>query len=165
MGQGGIEAQMPSSEPQPPCVIAPADSSCLDRMVEIEAQSFAVPWTRGMLARELENRVSTVLVAREGSAQGLILGYMVFWTVLDELHVLDVAVDPSLRRRGVGQALLEQCAAQGRAGGATVVMLEVRRSNVAARGLYRKVGFREVGERPRYYSNDQEDAILMEWKL
>jgi [ribosomal protein S18]-alanine N-acetyltransferase len=85
----------------------------------------------------------------------------VFWLVHDEVHVLNIATALEARRRGIGRALMEAAAAAGRARGATLATLEVRRSNTAAITLYRALGYRQVGIRPNYYTDEGEDAIVM----
>jgi len=146
--------------------MAPSD---LDRVVAINEESFLHPWAADLLRRELLHDWSTILLAEEeGGARGAgaeILGFIVFWLVHDELHVLNVAVGARHRRRGVARRLMEEAAARGRAAGARMVTLEVRRGNEAALSLYRALGYREVGVRPRYYAEEGEDAVVMELSL
>ncbi len=92
-------------------------------------------------------------------------GFAVVWLVHDELHVLNVAVAPGARRRGLARAILDRVEGQGREQGARVAMLEVRRGNGPAIALYRSRGYREVGIRPRYYAEDGEDALVMDKDL
>jgi ribosomal-protein-alanine N-acetyltransferase len=136
----------------------------LPRVMEIERAAFAHPWSEDLVRRELTHDFSTVLVATAG-AEGPILGFAIVWTVHDELHVLNVAVSPEARRSGVARAVLDRVETLGRAQGARVAMLEVRRSNAPAIGLYRSMGYREVGVRPRYYAEDGEDALVMDKEL
>jgi ribosomal-protein-alanine N-acetyltransferase len=107
---------------------------------------------------------STVLLATEADA-GPVLGFAVVWLVHDELHVLNVAVAPEARRRGVARRILDQVEQGARGQGARVSMLEVRRSNQPAIALYLSLGYREVGVRPRYYAEDGEDALVMDKAL
>ncbi|HXI10777.1 MAG TPA: ribosomal protein S18-alanine N-acetyltransferase [Thermodesulfobacteriota bacterium] len=132
----------------------------LDEVLEIERQSFPKPWTRGMFESELKNPVSfsTVLRADSGGEQKLV-AYMVYWVVHGEAHILNIAVDPGLRRRGAAELLLGASLEQMRRNQVYEVFLEVRRSNVAARNLYAYFGFRESFERKNYYGD--EDAIVM----
>jgi ribosomal-protein-alanine N-acetyltransferase len=90
-----------------------------------------------------------------------VIGFIVFWLVHDEVHVLNVAVAASARRRGVARLLMDEAAARGRASGARLATLEVRRSNEAALTLYRRLGYRQVGVRTNYYVDEGEDAIVM----
>ena len=134
----------------------------LDRIVEIEKDGFRHPWSAELLRRELGHAWSTILLAVEETrgAEG-ILGFIVFWLVHDEVHVLNIAVALEARRRGVGRALMEEAAAYGRRRSAQIATLEVRRSNTPAITLYRALGYRQVGIRPNYYTDEGEDAIVM----
>jgi ribosomal-protein-alanine N-acetyltransferase len=139
----------------------------LDRVVEIERESFAHPWSADLLGRELVHAWSTILLACErrtgpdGIEPELVHGFIVYWLVHDELHILNIAVAPRSRRRGVARALLDEAEARGRAAGATLATLEVRKSNLAAIQLYRRRGYRQVSIRPNYYADEGEDAIVM----
>lgn len=135
----------------------------LERVVEIQRSAFAHPWSRELIAREMGHDWSSVLVAVEPGAAGeAIVGVVVFWLVHDEVHVLNVAVAPEARRRGVARALMYEAERRGGERGARLATLEVRRSNQAALELYRSLGYRQVGVRPRYYAEEGEDAIVME---
>lgn len=135
----------------------------LDRVEAIERAGFRHPWSRELLARELEHAWSHLLLAVEGGGEGAerILGYVVFWLVHDEVHILNIATALEARRSGVGRALMGEAHAAGKARGATVATLEVRRSNAPAIELYRTLGYRQVGIRPNYYQEENEDAIVM----
>ncbi|MGC4090691.1 MAG: GNAT family N-acetyltransferase [Polyangiaceae bacterium] len=108
---------------------------------------------------EFARRYARLLLA--GSAQA-ILGVLLAWEVADEVHLIDLLVAPGARRRGVASTLLRDLVARSSA--FRVILLEVRRDNAAARGLYTRFGFEVVGERERYYA-DGEDALLMQLKL
>ena len=136
----------------------------LPRVMEIERAAFSHPWTEELVRRELGHEFSTVLLACGGES-GAVQGFAVVWLVHDELHVLNVAVAPEARRRGVARAILDRVEAQGREQGARIAMLEVRRGNAPAIALYRTLGYREVGVRPRYYAEDGEDALVMDKDL
>jgi ribosomal-protein-alanine N-acetyltransferase len=134
----------------------------LDRIVEIERQGFLHPWSRELLERELSHAWSHVLVAAEEVRSGeALVGYVVFWLVHDEVHVLNLGTAVEARRRGVGRALMEEAHELGRRRGAALSTLEVRRSNAPALALYRGLGYRQVGVRPNYYAEEGEDAIVM----
>jgi ribosomal-protein-alanine N-acetyltransferase len=135
----------------------------LDRLVDIEKDGFRHPWSRDLLARELGHSWSTLLAATDQDAAGeeRVLGFIVYWLVHDEIHVLNLATALEARRRGVGRALMNAAADDGRHRGATIATLEVRRSNVSAIELYRSLGYRQVGVRPNYYADEGEDAIVM----
>lgn len=131
----------------------------IPEILAIDRASFSSPWTREMYECELQNSQSFVIVARgpDHSAQG----YCSFWIVLDEVHINNVAVLPAFARRGVGTALVECALDTGRQRGATSATLEVRRSNLAARNLYARLGFAERGVRRRYYANPEDDALVL----
>jgi [ribosomal protein S18]-alanine N-acetyltransferase len=133
------------------------------RVVEIEKDGFRHPWSEDLLRRELDHAWSTILLAVEPGADGgeRILGFVVFWLVHDEVHVLNIATAREDRRRGVGRALMCVTADHGRRRGARLATLEVRRSNHAAISLYRSLGYRQIGIRPNYYTDEGEDAIVM----
>jgi ribosomal-protein-alanine N-acetyltransferase len=138
----------------------------LPRVVEIEKDGFRHPWSRELLERELGHAWSTVLLAVDdgpGAGEGAesILGFVVFWLVHDELHVLNIATAVEARRRGIGRALMVEASAAGRARGATLATLEVRRSNAPAIALYHSLGYRQAGIRPNYYADEGEDAMVM----
>jgi ribosomal-protein-alanine N-acetyltransferase len=152
-----------------PVEVGPASSADVDRLLGLERESFSVPWTRKMFEAELTgNPFAHVLAARtagerqEAERAHEIVGFVCFWVVFDELRVMDLAVDPRVRRQGVAARLVGCALASGLAGGAKRALLEVRSSNSAARRLYERFGFREVGVRARYYTNPVEDAVLME---
>ncbi len=135
----------------------------LSDVVRIEARSFSQPWSREIFVRELKNRWSTGFVAYLPGADGRrwAAGYVVAWLVVGEVHILNLAVDPSARRRGVGRALMIHVLRTFAGKGATKATLEVRRSNVGAQALYESLGFVRAGVRKGYYSDDGEDAFVM----
>jgi ribosomal-protein-alanine N-acetyltransferase len=125
----------------------------------IERASFAVPWPDDAYRNELAtNRLASYVVARADDA---IVGFAGLWVMVDEAHVTTFAVDPRWRRRGVGERLLLALLDISVARRAREATLEVRLSNMPARRLYEKYGFRPVGIRPRYYSDNGEDALIM----
>jgi [ribosomal protein S18]-alanine N-acetyltransferase len=138
------------------------DEADLPRILEIERAGFLHPWSEQLLRNELQQAWSHPLVALEHGAAGeRVVGYLVWWLVHDEVHVLNVGTAPEARRRGVGRALMEEAARRGRLKGARLATLEVRRSNAPALALYRSLGYQQVGVRPRYYAEENEDAIVM----
>jgi ribosomal-protein-alanine N-acetyltransferase len=131
-------------------------------VLEIETASFTSPWTREMYLAELENRnVSYCFLASFDN--GPAIGFCSFWRVLDELHINNLAVLPDFRHRGVGAELLAFVLNEGARLGALRATLEVRRSNTPALMLYERYGFTVAGIRRDYYSNPQEDALIL-WK-
>lgn len=143
-----------------------ATATDLDRLAEIEMTCFSTPWAREALAAELERSWARVLVAEDVSLVGapVVVGFVNYWLVADEVHVLNVATDPAHRRRGHARALLERMFDDARARRCRRAMLEVRVSNRPAMALYERFGFRPVGVRQRYY-DDGEDAVLMTAEL
>jgi len=127
-------------------------------LLSIEKRSFTSPWDMNSFSREVELEISHFWVL---TIDDVLAGYICFWIFANEIHLLNVAVHETCKRKGVGQRLLSKMVEVGNAEGAETAWLEVRPSNQAARSLYRKVGFREVGRRPRYYSDTGEDAIIM----
>ena len=125
----------------------------------IERASFPVPWPDYAFRQELEaNRMARYLVVRVGDQA---VAYAGVWLMVDEAHITTFAVLPEWRRRGVGARLMLELMALAADIGARVATLEVRLSNAPARLLYQRFGFRPVGVRPRYYSDNGEDALIM----
>ncbi len=142
----------------------------LPHILEIERLGFAQPWSLDSFKRELMLPFSRILVAtpqapdmdpRHSRSLELPAGFLCRWLIADECHVLNVAVHPTARREGVATALIGKAIDEARAKKARFVTLEVRRSNVAARSLYRKLRFEEQRLRMNYYGPG-EDAIVME---
>jgi ribosomal-protein-alanine N-acetyltransferase len=126
---------------------------------EIERESFTTPWPPHAYRSELEtNRLAHYIIARHGDQ---IVGFGGIWLMVDEAHITTFAVRKTWRRQGVGERLLIALLALAEARGAREATLEVRPSNHPARRLYEKYGFALVGVRPRYYSDDNEDALIM----
>lgn len=132
----------------------------LDQVLEIERKSFPQPWLRQHFIDELHSPHAFPLAAFDAS--GALLGYICPMQLLDEGHILDVAVDPDTRGAGVGRLLVQKVLDECLSAGASFVSLEVRESNLSAIGLYKKIGFIVVGRRKRYYANS-EDALMMEY--
>ncbi len=134
----------------------PSDLMAVDR---IERASFDDPWERHLLLQELvPSSLRLPLIVEFG---GEVAGYLMAWRSGPELHILNVAVDPEQRRRGLGAALLEAALAEARRGGMISVSLEVRRGNRPALEMYRAYGFEEAGLRPGYYADTGEDALIL----
>lgn len=139
--------------------IAPMRMEDIGRVLEIEQASFPTPWPRDAYAHELrENRLACYLVAR---IVRQVVGYTGMWVILDEAHVTTIAVDPGYRRQHIGERLLVALLEEAMRRGARWVTLEVRKSNTGAQALYHKYGFKEIGVRKGYYSDNREDAIVM----
>jgi len=140
--------------------ILPMRLSDLDDIMEIERLSFRAPWSRQVFVEELDRDWAHVDVLKERGA-GPVLGFVIYWLVRDEVHILNIAAHPDQRRRGHASRLLAHVIEFSRRQGCRYITLEVRRSNHGAIRLYRKYGFRPVGIRPNYYVEDNEDAIVM----
>lgn len=141
-------------------LILPMTDRDVDAVASVAASSFAQPWSREVFAEELSHPWSVLRVLR-ASASGPICAFVNVWLVRDEVHVLNLATTPACRRRGYASLLLEDVLAFARARDARFITLEVRRSNVAAQRLYKAFGFAAIGVRPRYYVEDDEDAVVM----
>jgi ribosomal-protein-alanine N-acetyltransferase len=140
-------------------VVGPMRLDDLAAVHAIERASFTAPWPPHAYRSELEsNRLAHYLVARAGDT---VTAYGGMWLMVDEAHITTFAVHPAWRRRGIGERLLLAFLDLAIDRGAREATLEVRLSNLAARKLYEKYGFRPVGLRPRYYSDDHEDALIM----
>ena len=140
-------------------LIEPMRLEDLEAVHRIELASFSSPWPPNAYRSELEtNRLASYLVARIG---GRIVAYGGMWLMVDEAHITTFAVHPAWRRQRIGERLLLAFLDLARDRHAREATLEVRLSNLAARRLYEKYGFRPVGLRPRYYSDNNEDALIM----
>jgi ribosomal-protein-alanine N-acetyltransferase len=138
-------------------MIREATAADIERVLDMERSCFAEdPWTRGMLEEEVR-RAGGIFLVRED-----LLGFVIGWNILSELHVLQIAVAPPLRRRGYGRVLLD--ALEAAAVGAEVAWLEVRADNAAALAMYGRADYRQVGVRPRYYG-DGGDALVLRKRL
>ena len=137
-----------------------AQAEDIPAVLEIERASFASPWTERMFSEELKNDWSHLWVVEAGPARR-IAAFTVFWVAYDEVHVLNIAVAPEWRHRGLARRVLEAIVAFSEARAASHIVLEVRPSNVVAQHLYTKFHFRPVGMRPNYYADNGEDAIVM----
>ena len=126
---------------------------------EIEQLSFRTPWPTHAFEQELRgNRLARYVVARAGD---IVVGFAGVWLMVDDAHVTTFGVHPDWRRQGIGRHLLLNLYELSVALGARQMTLEVRVSNGAAQALYRSFGFEVAGRRPRYYSDDGEDALVM----
>ncbi len=132
----------------------------IDAVMAIETVSFPSPWTAKMFRDEIAREFSDALVAVGEPGPG-ILGYSVCWTIAGEAHLLNIAVAPGARCRGVGAALLEESIRRSQAAGARRMHLEVRPGNGPALRLYGRHGFVFQGIRKGYYTDTREDAVLL----
>ncbi len=140
--------------------MTPAD---LQAVLAIDRQSFPIPWSENTYRHELNNVRSTRLLVAEVKhrLRKRVVGYVGFWYVVDEAHISTLAVAPEFRGRGIGRRLLRAALDMAVQMGCRRATLEVRPSNEIAIGLYRSCGFQVVGRRPRYYRDNNEDALIM----
>lgn len=144
--------------------LEPMQVDDVDAVLAIERLSFTTPWSRSMFITELANpELSRLFIARAGEAPGTIVGYLAFRVIIDEMHIILVAVHPEWRRRSIARHMLEHAIAQARDAACRKATLEVRASNVAAQRLYFQLGFAPVGTRRRYYRRPPEDALIL-WR-
>ncbi len=124
---------------------------------EIEVQNFTHPWRYEDFLKQSEDKCALFLVAKQRES---VIGYISVTMVLDEASINTIAVEKEHRRQGAAEQLINEAVKRLRESCA-FIMLEVRKSNTAAVSLYKKLGFEVVGERPRFYRDPDEDAILM----
>jgi ribosomal-protein-alanine N-acetyltransferase len=137
------------------------ESGDLDAVEEIERVSYPTPWSRSMFAAELQKPSSLAIGAYHGS--GELVGYAIVSRYVDAWHVMNVAVIPEFRRRGIGKSLLERLFEVTASDPQRGYTLEVRVSNADAIRLYEKLGFEARGIRRGYYTDNREDALIM-WR-
>lgn len=149
----------------PSIVVRAAEEADLPEVIAIERVSFNDPWTPEAFRTAISLAHGRFLVARAGSAErgreGRLLGYVLALMLVDEGEIADLAVAPDHRRQGIGGLLLDRVLGDAAERGIRAIFLEVRGSNLAARGLYESRDFREVGRRPRYYRHPEEDALVL----
>lgn len=143
-------------------VIRPMESKDLDGIVEVEQKCFSIPWSRLMFEDELYNPNAHYLVAE---VSGKIVGYIGFWKIIDEGHITNIAVHPDFRGLGYGRELISAMMQKAKEMDLKAITLEVRISNESAISLYESFGFVSSGIRKKYYSDNNEDALIMWLKL
>jgi ribosomal-protein-alanine N-acetyltransferase len=130
----------------------------LDRIIEIEKFSFLSPWSQNAFIEEIGNSISYLWGL---TADKILAGYICFWMYESEIQLINIAIHPQQRKKGFGHYLLKKMINEGISRDMRNVWLEVRPSNIVARNLYRRLGFEELGRRPGYYRDSNEDAIVM----
>lgn len=141
--------------------IIPMTLDHISQVMQIERESFSDPWSMASFVSEItENTYAIYYVA---IYQKKIAGYIGGWIITDELHITNLAIASEFRRLGIANKLIDCIIAYAKKEGATRSTLEVRASNQSAINLYKKSGFTSVGYRPNYYTNNNEDAMIM-WK-
>ena len=144
-------------------IIEKMNAAHVSQIAELEKLCFSDPWSEKSIETELSCRLSVWLVALEGEQ---VVGYVGSQTVIDESDMMNIAVHPDFRRRGIAEALVAELEAALRQRGSRALTLEVRDSNAPAIALYEKLGFSQVGLRKNYYRNPKEDARILrkEWE-
>lgn len=130
----------------------------LDRVIAIERASFSQPYSRDIFEEELTLDIARPQVLKMGEE---VVGFIDYWIVRGEVHLINIAIDPAYRRQHLGSLLMNHLEDAGREAGATKIFLDVRKSNESAIALYAKFGYQKVGVRRRYYSENNEDALVM----
>lgn len=144
---------------RPRLLPVPMTESHLESVLFIERASFAAPWSRKMFERELSNRSSRSTVF---TINDEVVGFICYWAIQNEAHLLTVAVHPQHRREGIGKAIMSHMEQMCLKEGLNRIILEVARRNEEARNLYKSFGFNAIGFRKRYYKEIDDDAIVME---
>jgi ribosomal-protein-alanine N-acetyltransferase len=141
----------------------PMTESRLDAVVAIERRAYTHPWTRGNFADSLRSGYHAQMLV----AGDTVIGYYVAMLGVDEVHLLNITVDPACQGQGWGRIMLDALALWARAQGAQWLWLEVRTSNTRAQQVYDRYGYRRVGQRRNYYpaEHGREDAIVMSYRL
>lgn len=143
-------------------MIVPMQEAHIAQIAALEKQCFSDPWSEVSVRSELSNPLSDWLVAEE---DGKLIGYVGSQSVAPEADVMNLAVAPEWRKKGIGRALMKALIAQLHSRGITALFLEVRVGNIPAQNLYRGLEFVEVGRRPKYYVNPTEDALILRKEL
>lgn len=131
----------------------------IEDVLKIEHESFAAPWSRDAFINELTHNRFAVYIVIEEEEQ--VIGYCGVWVIVDEAHITNIAILPEHRGKKLGEALLTKVMEVTKQLGAEKMTLEVRVSNDVAKGLYRKLGFQDGAIRRGYYTDNQEDALVM----
>ena len=140
----------------------PMSTADLDEVMEIERSSFRFPWSTGFFLQELQASCARSILAE---IEGRIVGYILFWLLPGAVDIHNIAVHMNFRRRGIARALLDRVVIEAKRQSDLRVLLEVRRSNLAAQKLYESMGFVTTTIRKNYYSDDGEDALAMSLEL
>ena len=146
--------------------IVPMESKHLSGVLEVESLSFSLPWSKELFLNELENPNSRIFLLQiQAENQVITAGHISVWLVADEVHILNLAIHPSFRRKGLGFLLLSHALSYSRERRMESASLEVRENNFPARLLYKKFGFHQVGVRPKYYQDTEENALILDLDL
>ena len=133
--------------------------SLIDDVVTIEDDSFRYPWSKSSFEAELQSRQSIDYVVTPADGR-CVIAFICLRRMLEDWHLLKVAVAPNCRRRGIARWLLGECFERAQKDGINRIYLELRPSNLPAKALYEKLGFRKIGTRRKYYAETGEDALV-----
>lgn len=144
--------------------LAQMNAEHVEQVAHLEMLCFSCPWSESAIRKELINPLSLWIVALDCNR---VIGYVGSQTVLGEADMMNIAVDPKYRRKGIARKLINELVSRLNEKQAYCLTLEVRASNTAAINLYRQMNFMQVGLRPNYYSAPKEDALILrkEWQL
>ncbi len=131
----------------------------IEHVSRLERRCYSLPWSSSAYVTEVGNPNAYYTVAKD--EDGVIVGYAGMWVIMDEIHITTIAVDPSRRGQKIGERLLLDILEEGMARGAEHATLEVRERNAVAHNLYLKYGFEDVAMRKNYYSDNNENAMIM----
>ena len=132
----------------------------IDGVLKIEQEAFSLPWTREAFVQEMTTNLHAYYVVAENS-EGKIVGFCGMWIVVDESHITNVAVTEQLKGQGIGEGLMREAIRVSKETGVVLMTLEARVSNTVAQNLYRKLDFQNGGIRKGYYTDNQENALVM----
>ncbi len=145
-------------------LVFPAQKADIEEIHSIEEECFPTPWSKDSFHAELSHSYSHLWIAKSSKTDSIV-GFICFWVLWDEMHILNVAVRKKFQGKGIGSLLLKKAIQYAIKKGLEWIGLEVRETNIKAIRLYEKFGFQKQGRRPRYYYDTGEDAILMALKL
>ena len=140
-------------------VIQPMTVADLPQVLAIEQASFPQPFSENFFRMELELDVARLYVVRDSER---VVGYIDYWNVGPEMHVITLAADPAMRKKGIASRLLDFMIQDAKKNPVSLISLDVRESNLAAIALYEKFGFEKMRIRKKYYQDNQEDAVVMD---
>ncbi|MBI2336626.1 MAG: ribosomal protein S18-alanine N-acetyltransferase [Deltaproteobacteria bacterium] len=138
--------------------LRPIKKEDIPAILEIEKQSFPEPYSEAVFQDELKITCSNLWVAEINSQ---LAGYIDFWIIHDEVELISIAVHPNFRRQHIAETLMNQMIQMAQTKNIHIIYLDVRESNLAAKSLYERFGFKQVGVRKRYYKNNHENALIM----
>ena len=139
-------------------IIQKMTSRHISRVLEIERESYHTPWSETAFKNQIMSNYSLAIVAM---SKGTVVGYLVAWIVVDQVHIANIAVDLGYRRCGIGTQLMKWLISEAIQENCISSTLEVRKSNQAALIMYKQLGYRSIATRKLFYSNPEEDALVM----